>query len=178
MAEAMVASKSGAIRLRLVARSSRIDLAVLCQLTDDVPVAPMRKADRVRAGEPVFAAGPIALNAGADRIVLRGNVGSTGQHDARFGPGLIAELPGARPGFSGTPLLDGAGRVLGMLTAIRAANTSQASASVPARPVRTAIGAAIQAFVVDATAISDEVVYVLAEAASAPAGSSAGACPG
>ena len=40
---------------------------------------------------------------------------------AAFGPGLVAWLPGARPGFSGGPLLDAGGRLVGMVTALRPA---------------------------------------------------------
>ena len=36
-----------------------------------------------------------------------------------FGPGLIASVPGVRPGFSGGPMLDRQGRLVGMVTAIR-----------------------------------------------------------
>jgi S1-C subfamily serine protease len=167
-----------AARLRLVARSGRMDLALLCQVGGDLPDAPAVRVEPVRPSEPIYAAGPMTLTAPARMVALRGQVSVTSQHDSRFGPGWIARLPGARHGFSGTPVLDGQGRLIGMLTAIRT-GTDQGSAFVPARPASTAAGGpATQAFVLDAAAIRAEVARMLAEAWQGAAGSFREECPG
>lgn len=176
---AVSAERAGrAIRVLLVARSSRMDLALLCELSGDVPAAPAVRLEPVRPTEPIFAAGPITLSAQARMVVLRGEVSLIAQHDPRFGPGWIAQLPGARPGFSGTAVFDGRGRMIGMLTAIRI-GTNRGSAFVPVRPAPTAAaGHETQAFVLEAAAIHAEVANMLVEAREASAGSSDGGCPG
>lgn len=167
-----------AARLRLVARSDRMDLALLCQLGGDMLPVPEVRGEPVSPAEPVFAAGPMTLSTRTRMVALRGAVSMTAQYDPRFGPGWIAQLPGARHGFSGTAVLDGRGRLIGMLTAIRT-GPNQGSAFVPARPASTAAaGHETQAFVLEAAAIRFEVARMLAEAWQTPAGSAGEGCPG
>ena len=167
-----------AARFLLVARSGKMDLALLCQFGGDKLAAPPVREEPVRSAEPVFASGPMTLSTRTRMVALSGAVRMTAQHDPRFGPGWIAQLPGARPGFSGTAVLDRQGRLIGMLTAIRT-GTNQDSAFVPARPASPPVaGHATQAFVLDAAAIRAEVMHMLAEARQAPAESHSEGCPG
>lgn len=64
-------------------------------------------------------------SAGA-RLAIAGQVTAPSVNVPQFGPGFVARIPGVRPGFSGGPVLDGHGRLVGMLAAIR-------GGSVPAR---------------------------------------------
>ena len=111
------------------------------------------------AGMQVVAAGIDAADGriGARREVA-GVVLAPQAEIAAFGPGLIATLPGARPGFSGGPLLDRRGRLVGMVTALRPARS--------ARVVRSAgsggpAGDAVEAYALRAAAIRAEVRRLL-----------------
>ena len=83
------------------------------------------------------------------------------------GPGLVARLPGARPGFSGGPLLDGRGRLVGMVTALRPAPRRRRAAAAPA--ARPPPAAGVEAFALRAAAVRAEVRRLLAPAATEPA---------
>ncbi|MCU0887886.1 MAG: serine protease [Rubritepida sp.] len=103
---------------RVIAVSPRMDLAVL-----EVPegfVRPALPASRAaQPGEPVWALGPEGLGrALAAGQVLRPRVEMRG-----FGPGFTAGL-GALMGFSGGPVVDGGGRLLGLTTALPDAGTA------------------------------------------------------
>ncbi|HVH04252.1 MAG TPA: hypothetical protein VM891_15130, partial [Amaricoccus sp.] len=80
-----------------------------------------------------------------------------------FGPGLIARLPGARPGFSGGPLFDRQGRLAGMVTAIRpGAGIVIASSGTRSRRARDTV----DAFALRAAEVRAEVRRLLALAGS------------
>jgi S1-C subfamily serine protease len=106
---------------RVIAVSSRMDLAVLAVPAGFVPAVAGEDAPVV-AGMAVTATG---IDAGEDgtgeRQTLAGIVLDPSEDLAAFGPGLVVRLPGARPGFSGGPLLDARGRLVGMVTALRPA---------------------------------------------------------
>jgi S1-C subfamily serine protease len=119
----LTASRGGRPRAegRLVAVSRRMDLALLRvpagflpPLTDDAPAT---------AGLRVTAAGIDGAGGPRDGALLElpGRVIDASETIPAFGPGLVARLPGARPGVSGGPLVDRRGRLVGMVTAIRSA---------------------------------------------------------
>ncbi len=104
---------------RIRAISTRMDVAVLDLPPDLLPMVPA--GGGVAEGQRVVSAG---IDAGgpawpgppreATGVVLDPHASIE-----VFGPGLILSMPEARPGFSGGPLLDGQGRLIGMVTAIR-----------------------------------------------------------
>ena len=117
----LLASGAGRRRAegRLVAVSPRMDLALIAVPAGFVPpVAPGEVV--LSAGLAVTAAGIDAGEGGAgERMALPGMVLDPSEEIAAFGPGLVVWLPGARPGFSGGPLLDADGRLAGVVTALR-----------------------------------------------------------
>lgn len=151
---------------RLIAVSGRMDLAVLRAPAGLAP--PVGPADAEgRRGLAVRAAGVDASGgprAGA-RLELGGAVTDPREDLGAYGPGLVVHMPGVRPGFSGGPVLDEAGRLVGMIAAIRPAGggaADQASGYAPrrARP-------ADEAFVLRAAEIRREAARLIA-AAEAP----------
>lgn len=112
------ADGSEAVAARLLAISPRMDLAVLeigRDFAHPAPRAAPLATRGPRPGEPVWAVGPQGLGrAVATGHVLRPRVEMQG-----FGPGFTAGL-GAVMGFSGGPVVDGQGRVLGLTTALPA----------------------------------------------------------
>lgn len=139
---------------RILAISPFMDLAVL-----SVPpglIAPVEAGNsRAGAGLAVSAAGVDASGQTLPRRALRGEVLDPHIDVAAFGPGLVLRLPGVRPGFSGGPVLDGQGALVGMIAAIRpgrpAAATSSGFSPARARP------AAEEAFVLRAPELRAEV---------------------
>ena len=142
-----------AVEARLAAVSPRMDLAVL-----RVPpgfLAPVPPGDApARAGLAVSAAGIDAAAGLGARREVRGAVLAPRAELAAFGPGLIARLPGARPGFSGGPLLDDRGRLVGMVTAIRPGGGRAVAAAAAAEGGG---GPATEAFALRAAVIRAEV---------------------
>ena len=96
----------------LIATSSRMDLAVLrappgfarpAAMADDTPAR----------GAPVWALGPQGLG----RAIAPGRVQRAALRMRNFGPGFTAHM-GALMGFSGGPVVDGQGRLVGLTTAL------------------------------------------------------------
>lgn len=101
-----------AVVARLVGTSPRMDLAVL-----EAPEGFARPAALAwrapRPGEPVWAVGPQGLG----RALAAGHVTRPRVEMQGFGPGFTAGL-GALMGFSGGPVVDAQGQVLGLTTAL------------------------------------------------------------
>jgi S1-C subfamily serine protease len=143
----------------LVAVSPRMDLAVLRVPPDLVPVVPAENAAG-RAGLRVTAAGIDAGNGRAGpRFEAAGTVLTPRARISAFGPGLIARIPGARPGFSGGPLFDDQGRLAGMVTAIRPVAGSAVGAAGSSSRRKAA---AVDAFALRAPEVRAEVRRLLA----------------
>ncbi len=108
-------------RARLLAVSPRMDLALLDAPEGLLPAvsaedAPAAAGLRVRGAGVDAAQGPRAsLELGGDVVTPRVELRA-------YGPGLVVRMPGVRPGFSGGPVLDGAGRLVGMIAAIRSSD--------------------------------------------------------
>ncbi|MBP7003230.1 serine protease [Amaricoccus sp.] len=158
-----LAAQGGAVTARLVAVSGRMDLAVL-----RVPgglVAPVAADDADgRSGLAVRAAGVDASGgpeAGA-RLELAGAVTSPRTALRAYGPGMIVHMPGVRPGFSGGPVLDGQGRLVGMIAAIRTSRSAGLAAASGLAPGRARL--ADEAFVLRAGEIRREAARLLAAA--------------
>ncbi len=117
-------------RARVIAVSSRMDLAILRTPSGFLPVVSGRDAPRV-AGLAVLGAGVDASGSRGTgpRMELPGSVVDPQTDLGAFGPGLVVRMPGVRPGFSGGPVLDAEGHLVGMITAIR---SSAGAAPAPA----------------------------------------------
>jgi len=148
---------------RLVAASRRMDVAVLAVPRGFLPAVPPDDAS-ARFGLTVIAAGVDASGRRRDlpRMQLSGRVLETGRYLPDYGPGLIARVPGVRPGFSGGPMLDGQGRLVGMVAAIRPGRDPAAASGFT--PRHRAAAAAQEAYVIEAGALRSEVRRLLAAA--------------
>lgn len=146
--------------------SRHMDLAVLSIPAGFLPPVSTEPV-RSHGGLAVIAVGVDASGgprAGA-RLELSGHVTEPRKDIDVFGPGLVALVPGVRPGFSGGPILDRSDHLVGMLTAIRrgtaAARVVQAGAGSAYAP-QGASAIADEAFVIRAYELRAEVARLLA----------------
>lgn len=142
-------------RARILAVSPVMDLALIALPAGILPVVPAADPPVAR-GLAVTAAGVIAEARGpGPRMELQGTVLSGPVRIDPFGKGFVVALPGVRRGFSGGPVLDPQGRLVGMIAALRP----------DPGPIRGAAGAPLagrEAFVLAAPLIRAEVARLLA----------------
>jgi S1-C subfamily serine protease len=158
----------------VLAVSDRLDLAVLVMPEGFLAAPPQAAAMLPRAGDPVWAVGPHRLG----RAVAMGSVtrllpGS--------GQGFVARLP-ALMGYSGGPVVDREGRLVGIVTA---AMQETLAAELAARLTGVdigglAFGAERRVFILSADAVLAEAQRLLAGDAPHPSASAwrAGCRPG
>lgn len=146
----LVAPDLRSVEARVVAFSPWMDLAVLRVPAGFLPVVGAVDAPE-RVGLAVTAAGIDGADdaTAGQRMEAPGEVVAARAEIPAYGPGLIARMPGARPGFSGGPLFDGEARLVGMLTAIRV-GPEDATLGAGARPE-------VEAFALRAGALRAEV---------------------
>jgi S1-C subfamily serine protease len=142
-------------RGRVLAISQRMDLAVVAVAPGLMPVVSSLDAP-LEPGRTIRAAGIVAQpRGGGPRLELEGRIASGPMSLPPFGPGRIALMPGIRRGFSGGPVLDADGRLVGMVAALRAGPDD----------IRRAGGDPLEgreAYVLDAAAVRAEVARLLA----------------
>jgi len=106
----------------VLGRDPRVDVAVVRVTAQNLPAAPLGDSDKLDVGQLAIAIGnPLGL----DRTVTRGVVSATNRdpRGIRLASGLIQTDAAINPGNSGGPLLDSAGRVIGINTAMLAGAT-------------------------------------------------------
>ncbi len=106
----------------VLGRDTQLDTAIVRVTGTNLPVAPLGNSDRLEVGQIAIAIGnPLGL----ERTVTRGVVSATNRDPRGIGiaAGLIQTDAAINPGNSGGPLLDSAGRVIGINTAILAGTT-------------------------------------------------------
>jgi serine protease Do len=129
-----VETDTGRVRGRLVARDERFDLALVhADLSElDVQPADARDSAGLRCGELVVAVGnPIGLSGAAATGTI-----------VRAGKRFVAADVRLAPGNSGGPLVDAAGRVVGINSMVAGGGLALA---VPAESVRAFVAAAEKA---------------------------------
>jgi 2-alkenal reductase len=115
------------IDARLVGRSPEYDLAVLqlARVPRDLKPIPLGSSKDLRIGQTTYAIGnPFGLS----RTLTQGLISALDRElpttDFREVPGVIQTDAAINPGNSGGPLVDSAGRLIGVNTAIRSASGS------------------------------------------------------
>lgn len=149
----------------LLAVSRELDLALLLA-PDDLPVSlPPPDATAVAYAAVVAAGSAPARDPAIGARPRRVNGVSTGEtvRVPGMGHGLIARLPGIALGFSGGPVLDEHGRLVGMIVAIR---RHHAAGSAFAPHLRPSAQAAEEALVLPAASIRAEARRLLARHAA------------
>ena len=138
------------VAARLLGVSGRMDLAVL-RLSQPLPGRPAMAAVAALAGQAGYAAG-------LDGALGVGHLVAAGIWLQPFGIGSLYVGSGFAAGFSGGPLLNAAGEVVGIVTAVRRAGSSARGAPVAAGGAsglttesgRSREGAVVEVFALDA----------------------------
>jgi S1-C subfamily serine protease len=145
---------------RLIARSDRMDLALLAAPEGLLPPVAEQDAPK-RTGLAVRAAGVDLRARDRAALELRGNIAAAELDLPRLGRGAVVRLPGVRRGFSGGPVLDLEGRLVGMIASIRV--SSGGSTASPRQSAFTPLHIleATEAFVLRATDIRREAEFML-----------------
>ena len=140
---------------RVLAISPRMDLAVLCAPAGFV--VPARVAGSLpERGAPVWAVGPQGLG----RAVAQGQVARPGARMQGFGSGFTAHM-GALMGFSGGPVVDRSGRLVGLTTALAAPGTAPVMAALTGMDVEGFWdGARREVFILAAPVIEAELLRI------------------
>jgi S1-C subfamily serine protease len=99
---------------RVAGVSRRFDVAAIVAPEGFRPVA----AQPVRAAAPRMAVAAAGSRRGV-MAVSEGTVSAAAVHVAPYGPGFVAAMPGVGPGFSGGPVVDAEGALVGMVAAYR-----------------------------------------------------------
>jgi S1-C subfamily serine protease len=160
---ALWSERHGAATGEVLAISRRMDLAILAVPRGFLPAVPPEDAPQV-SGLSVVAAGVDAATSAnrGERLALHGTVSAPRADIAAFGPGLVAVVPGVRHGFSGGPMFDRDGRLVGMVAAIRVGGSGVQQVSGSSfSPVRRDRMTSDEAFVLSARAVRTEAQRLL-----------------
>jgi len=105
--------------VRILAISARIDLALITVERGFLPMPSTMPADDAK-GAQIIAVG-VAANDGntQNRMMIRGSVNSDPLTLSAYGRGVVATMPRVSKGFSGGPVFDTQGRLIGMIAALR-----------------------------------------------------------
>lgn len=154
---------------RIIGISRALDLAVL-SVPRGFPVsAPAADAPVGRAGK-VVAAGTVPGSNPSEQAWAR-RIGGVATGAAAsipgVGPGVIARLAGVAPGFSGGPVLDVQGRLVGMIVAIRRLPASARGAGSAFAPRETPAPTTVEeAFILTAPTLRAEVRRLIGSGAA------------
>lgn len=124
-------------RARIVGISQEMDVALLS--AGEGLLVPARLGNLPARQQPLWAAGVDASAGPYARRMATGRVDVRGVTEPRFGTGMIAAMQGAVPGFSGGPVFDRRGRLIGMLCGLRTSRGPQAAFILPIPAVLRAI---------------------------------------
>lgn len=150
-------------RARLLAVSARMDLAVLQAPEGFLPAVSWRPAAAPAASRISAAGVRVTAEAPQGRVVsAHGHVAGAAVVSARFGEGVVAVMPGVGPGFSGGPAVDEAGRLVGMVTAVRLGGATAPAGSAFAPITVSARSGPAEAFIIAADALRAEALRLLA----------------
>lgn len=120
----LIAPSGRRLAARVRAVSTQMDLAILSAPAQHLTVAPPARP-QTRRGAQIIAIGIVARSGRpGKRLVIRGTVSSDKRALKPYGRGVIARMPLVQKGFSGGPVFDTEGNLVGMVAALRSAHRS------------------------------------------------------
>lgn len=120
----LIAPSGRRVTAHIEAVSTQMDLAVMTLKGRHLPVVPP-PSKRTTRGSAIVAVGIVASHGRPRQRVLIGGVVSSDNHALEpFGRGIIARMPLVQRGFSGGPVFDRQGGLVGMVAALRPAGVS------------------------------------------------------